>query len=58
MKLDPGMHIGMHLVCFSKTECDTYIGLDLVDVNMYSVLVDFVFDLVSVDASFGDEKAD
>jgi hypothetical protein len=25
---------------------------------MYSVLVDFVFDLVSVDASFGDKKAD
>jgi hypothetical protein len=25
---------------------------------MYSVLVDFVFDLVGVDASFGDEKAD
>jgi hypothetical protein len=22
MKLDPGMHIGMHLVCFSKTRCD------------------------------------
>jgi hypothetical protein len=24
MKLDPGMHIGMHLVCFSKTGCDKY----------------------------------
>jgi hypothetical protein len=23
MKLDPGMHIGMHLVCFSKTGCDS-----------------------------------
>jgi hypothetical protein len=23
MKLDPGMHIGIHLVCFSKTRCDT-----------------------------------
>jgi hypothetical protein len=22
MKLDPGIHIGMHLVCFSKTRCD------------------------------------
>jgi hypothetical protein len=22
MKLDPGMHVGMHLVCFSKTRCD------------------------------------
>jgi hypothetical protein len=22
MKLDPGMHIGMHLVCLSKTGCD------------------------------------
>jgi hypothetical protein len=22
MKLDPGIHIGMHLVCFSKTGCD------------------------------------
>jgi hypothetical protein len=22
MKLDPGMHISMHLVCFSKTRCD------------------------------------
>jgi hypothetical protein len=22
MKLDPSMHIGMHLVCFSKTGCD------------------------------------
>jgi hypothetical protein len=24
MKLDPGIHIGMHLVCFSKTRCDTW----------------------------------
>jgi hypothetical protein len=24
MKLDPGMHIGMHLVCFSKTMCDSF----------------------------------
>jgi hypothetical protein len=23
MKLDPGMHTGLHLVCFSKTGCDT-----------------------------------
>jgi hypothetical protein len=23
MKLDPGMHIGMHLVCFSKTRCES-----------------------------------
>jgi hypothetical protein len=23
MKLDPGIHIGMHVVCFSKTRCDT-----------------------------------
>jgi hypothetical protein len=23
MKLDPGIHIGMHLVCFSKTRCDS-----------------------------------
>jgi hypothetical protein len=23
MKLDPGIHIGMHLVCFYKTRCDT-----------------------------------
>jgi hypothetical protein len=22
MKLDPSIHIGMHLVCFSKTRCD------------------------------------
>jgi hypothetical protein len=27
MKLDPGMHIGMHLVCFSKTGCDTKSGV-------------------------------
>jgi hypothetical protein len=26
MKLDPGMHIGMHLVCFSKTGCDNGCG--------------------------------
>jgi hypothetical protein len=24
MKLDPGIHIGMHLVCFSKTRCDKF----------------------------------
>jgi hypothetical protein len=24
MKLDPGMHIGMHLVCFTKTMCDSW----------------------------------
>jgi hypothetical protein len=24
MELDPGMHIGLHLVCFSKTRCDNY----------------------------------
>jgi hypothetical protein len=23
MKLDPDIHIGMHLVCFSKTRCDS-----------------------------------
>jgi hypothetical protein len=22
MKLDPGIHIGIHLVCFFKTRCD------------------------------------
>jgi hypothetical protein len=27
MKLDPGMHIVMHLVCFSKTGCDTWLPL-------------------------------
>jgi hypothetical protein len=26
MKLDPGMHIGMHLVCFSKTGCDRVVS--------------------------------
>jgi hypothetical protein len=30
MKLDPVMHIGMHLVCFSKTGCDsTWVCFDL-----------------------------
>jgi hypothetical protein len=24
MKLDPGIHIGMHLVCFSKTRCTAH----------------------------------
>jgi hypothetical protein len=23
MKLDPGIHIGTHLICFSKPRCDT-----------------------------------
>jgi hypothetical protein len=23
MKIDPSIHIGMHLVCFSKTGCDS-----------------------------------
>jgi hypothetical protein len=27
MKLDPDIHIGMHLVCFSKTRCDTNLSL-------------------------------
>jgi hypothetical protein len=27
MKLDPGMHIGMHLVCFSKTRYDNILGV-------------------------------
>jgi hypothetical protein len=26
MKFDPGMHIGMHLVCFSKTRCDRVVS--------------------------------
>jgi hypothetical protein len=26
MKLDPGMHIGLHLVCFSKTKCDNMLA--------------------------------
>jgi hypothetical protein len=26
MKLDPGMHIVMHLVCFSKTGCDRVVS--------------------------------
>jgi hypothetical protein len=26
MKLDPGMHIGMHLVCLSKTRCDRVVS--------------------------------
>jgi hypothetical protein len=28
MKLDPGIHIGMHLVCFSKTRCDKGEGVE------------------------------
>jgi hypothetical protein len=27
MKLDLGIHIGMHLVCFSKTRCDNNLHL-------------------------------
>jgi hypothetical protein len=39
MKHDPGMHIGMHLVCFSKTGCDkdeavTKDGIEVSDDNV------------------------
>jgi hypothetical protein len=26
MKLDPSIHIGMHLVCFYKTRCDIMVN--------------------------------
>jgi hypothetical protein len=34
MKLDPGIHIGMHLVCFSKTRCDMEFELEVVTIML------------------------
>jgi hypothetical protein len=45
MKLDPGMHIGMHLVCFSKTGCDSF-SLEKIDDRLLAI---FLMDHIEVD---------
>jgi hypothetical protein len=54
MKLDPDMHIGMHLVCFTKTRCDSWLRVLLLGGTTYLGCLQLVTMAVFSASSFGD----